>query len=378
MGTFLLPRILLRRIAAWLPVMMLAAVPAAVAVAQEDAGDAAQGMENGDGSSALSNLVEISGFVDASYTYSNIDDSNTFSLDQVEIDLAKSLGDIGTLRADLEWVSDGEGGFTLDAEQGYVTLDLGLGRSEGNYPTLTFGKFNAPIGFELLDAPDMYQFSHALVFDNGLPTNLTGAMLSMDLGGGIDAVVHLSNGWDQNVDANTDKMIGGRLGYSHEELGGIGFSAMRGNEKGKVGNLTVYDVDLTLTPTPELLIGGEYNSGKTERDDINEENSWNGYMVMAHYSLTDVMGLTGRYDRFTRETSRSAARRSGALDHPPGNSETTQQALTIAPTFALTDGLGFLMELRRDFSDDEIFYNPETRKSEKSMVNFAFEMTYSF
>jgi hypothetical protein len=96
-------------------------------------------------------------------------------------------------------------------------------------------------------------------------------------------------------------------------------------------------------------------------------------MVMAHYSLTDVMGLTGRYDRFTWETSRSSARRSGAQDHPPGNSEVTQQALTIAPTFALTDGLGFLMELRRDFSDDEIFGD-----GEKSMVNFAFEMTYSF
>lgn len=358
MSTFVL-----RRFPAWLTVLMLAAFPA---VAQE----------NGD--TAISGLVEISGFVDASYTYTNLDDSNTFGLDQVEIDLSRNLGNIGTLRADLEWVSDGEGGFTLDAEQGYVTLDLGMGRGEGNYPTLTFGKFNAPIGFELLDAPDMYQFSHALVFDNGLPTNLTGAMLSMDLGGGIDVVVHLSNGWDQNVDANTDKMIGGRLGYSHEELGGIGFSAMRGDEQGLVGNLTVYDIDLTLTPGPGLIIGGEYNNGKTELDEANVENSWNGYMVMAHYSLTEVMGLTGRYDRFSRETSRSAARRSGAQDHPPGSAEVTQQALTIAPTFALTDGLGFLMELRRDFSDDAIFYNPETKKSEDSQVSFAFEMTYSF
>jgi hypothetical protein len=253
MGTFLL-----RRFAAWLPVMVFTAM---AAVAQENNADAADGMGNG-GATGISELVEVSGFVDASYTYSDIDDANTFSLDQVEIDLSKSLGDIGTLRADLEWVSDGEGGFTLDAEQGYVTLDLGMGRGDGNYPTLTFGKFNAPIGFELLDAPDMYQFSHALVFDNGLPTNLTGAMLSMDLGNGVDVVVHLSNGWDQNVDANTDKMIGGRLGYSHEELGGIGFSAMRGDEKELVGNLTVYDIDLTLTPAPELLIGGSTTTAR--------------------------------------------------------------------------------------------------------------------
>ncbi len=360
MGTFLL-----RRIVAWLPVMLFVSLPA---VAQENTAD---GMETGDGSPDLTNLVEISGFVDASYTYTGIDGANTFSLDQVEIDLSKDLGGIGTLNADIEWVSDGEGGFALDAEQGYVTLDLGLGRGEGNYPTLTFGKFNAPIGFELLDAPDMYQFSHALVFDMGLPTNLTGAMLSMDLGNGVDVVVHLSNGWDQNVDVNTDKMIGGRLGYSHEELGGIGFSAMRGNEEGLVGNLTVYDIDLTLTPSPGLIIGGEYNNGKTEMDDTDVENSWNGYMVMAHYDFNDVVGLTGRYDYFSRSISSTLASSNESLD-------LSQKAFAIAPTFALADGLGFLMELRRDFSDEEIFYNSDTGDSETSQVNFAFEMTYSF
>ncbi len=351
MSTFLL-----RRCAAWVPVMLCMAWTTGAQETEESG-------------SALADLVEISGFVDASYTYTNTDDSNTFGLDQVEIDLARNLGDIGTLRADLEWVSDGEGGFALDAEQGYVTLNLGMGRSEGNYPTLTFGKFNAPIGFELLDAPDMYQFSHALVFDMGLPTNLTGAMLGMDLGGGLDVVVHLTNGWDQNVDSNTSKMIGGRIGYSHEELGGVGFSAMRGDEAGHTGNLTVVDIDLTLTPTPELTLGGEYNNGKTEERATSRENDWNGFMVMAHYRLNDVMGLTGRYDYFAREETGD-----DHDDHHHGEAlNVTQQALTIAPTFALTDGLGFLMELRRDFSDDAIFGD-----SEKSMVNFAFEMTYTF
>ncbi|MYB60774.1 MAG: porin [Gemmatimonadetes bacterium] len=356
---------MLRRFPGWLTVLMLAAFPASA-------------QENGD--SAVSRLVEISGFVDASYTYNNSDDSNTFGLDQVEIDLSRNLGDIGSLRADLEWVNDGEGGFTLDAEQGYVTLDLGLGRGEGNYPTLTFGKFNAPIGFELLDAPDMYQYSHSLIFDLGLPTNLTGAMLSMDLVGGIDVVVHLTNGWDENVDANTNKMIGGRLGYSHEELGGIGFSAMRGDNEepvhGQAGmsltiNLTVYDIDLTLTPAPGLIIGGEYNRGKKDLPFNSVVFNWNGYMVMAHYRLTDVMGLTGRYDYF-KGSNDVPVRKGGTEEF----GKSRLQALTIAPTFALTDGLGFLMELRRDFSVRES--QPGSGEREESVVNFAFEMTYSF
>ena len=374
--------VVLRSFPAWLTVLTLAAFPAS---AQENGGD---GTDRG-GDSAVSGLVEISGFVDASYTYNNLDDSNTFGLDQVEIDLSRNLGDIGSLRADLEWVSDGEGGFTLDAEQGYVTLDLGLGRGEGNNPTFTFGKFTAPIGFELLDAPDMYQYSHALVFDRGLPTNLTGAMLSMNLGGGIDVAVHLTNGWDQNVDRNKEKTIGGRLGYNHEEMGGIGFSAMRGDQSELSGNLTVYDIDLTLTPAPGLIIGGEYNNGKTERERHNKNRrfSWNGYMVMAHYDFNDVVGLTGRYDYFNVDLMTDEHYDVFNIEfwsyRVPASKEllshgVTQQALTIAPTFALTDGLGFLMELRRDFSDEAIFYNSKSGTIEKSMVNFAFEMTYSF
>ncbi len=362
----------LRRFPAWLAVLMLAAFPASA----QESGD---GTDPG-GDSAISGLVEISGFVDASYTYNSLDDSNTFGLDQVEIDLSRNLGDIGSLRADLEWVSDGEGGFALDAEQGYVTLDLGLGRGEGNYPTLTFGKFNAPIGFELLDAPDMYQYSHSLVFEQGLPTNLTGAMLAMDLGVGIDVVVHLTNGWDQNVDTNTNKMIGGRLGYSHDDLGGIGFSAMRGDHEDPVygsdfvlvSNLTGYDIDLTLTPTPRLIIGGEYNNGKKEPVVSETVINWNGYLVMAHYRLTDVIGLTGRYDYFN--TYSTITTRGGRMNV----FSSTRQALTIAPTFALTDGLGFLMELRRDFSFYERDKGSGEREDEESMVNFAFEMTYSF
>ncbi|MXW03686.1 MAG: hypothetical protein F4Z81_01325, partial [Gemmatimonadetes bacterium] len=67
---------MLRRFPGWLTVLMLAAFPASA-------------QENGD--SAVSRLVEISGFVDASYTYNNSDDSNTFGLDQVEIDLSRNL-----------------------------------------------------------------------------------------------------------------------------------------------------------------------------------------------------------------------------------------------------------------------------------------------
>ncbi len=141
--------------------------------------------------------IEISGFVDATYFY----DGNTFGLDQVEIDLEKSIGENASIRTDLEWVSDGAGGFALEAEQGFITFAPSFLGSVN----LTFGKFNAPIGFALLDAPYMFQYSHALVFDNGLPTNLNGAMFSSNLNESVDLSVYVCNGWDQNVDNTQEK-----------------------------------------------------------------------------------------------------------------------------------------------------------------------------
>jgi hypothetical protein len=66
----------------------------------------------------------------------------------------RSLGERGGLRADLEWVKSGAE-WALAVEQGYLDYLPSFA------PALTFtlGRFNAPIGFELLDAPDMYQFS---------------------------------------------------------------------------------------------------------------------------------------------------------------------------------------------------------------------------
>ena len=120
-------------------------------------------------------------------------EESTFGLDQTEIDLVRPIGDAGYVRADVEWVKDGEG-WAQQLEQGFVsyTPEFLPGTA------VTFGKFNAPIGFELLDAPDMYQFSHALVFDHGLPTNLTGAMIARPLGDKADVAAYWVNGWDVN------------------------------------------------------------------------------------------------------------------------------------------------------------------------------------
>ncbi|MFH2035599.1 MAG: outer membrane beta-barrel protein [Candidatus Zixiibacteriota bacterium] len=305
--------------------------------------------------------ISITGFVDGSYYYDASSASNSFGFDQVEVDIEKDINSIGSLRTDVEWVSDGSGGFALDVEQGYVTFSpkvLGP-------VSFTFGKFNAPIGFELLDAPDMYQYSHALVFNYGLPTNITGMMASADFGYGLDWSLYIVNGWDQNVDLNTGKTIGSRFGWN-KDWGGIGFSFTYGADTEVEGDhQTVFDWDMVFTPMSFWTIGGEFNFGNNAVGDSN--NRWWGMLIMNHWDFNGWFGLTNRFDYFD---DKNASRLGfGVIEK--------RKAITFAPTFNLGEGMGALFEFRYDFSDQEVFEDNDGNL-QKSAITAAYEMTYSF
>ena len=80
----------------------------------------------------------IGGFVDASW-YGEVETQyETFGLDQVEVDIERTIGEDGYLRADVEWAKNGDD-WDVVAEQGFLTW----------YPPFapklaaSLGKFNA-------------------------------------------------------------------------------------------------------------------------------------------------------------------------------------------------------------------------------------------
>ena len=319
--------------------------------------------------------TEITGFVDASLFYSDDSGDATFGLDQVEVDVTRTLGETAVIRADLEWVKDGDG-WAQDLEQGYVDWmpvfapDL----------TLTIGKFNAPMGFELLDPHEMYQFSHALVFDNGLPTNLTGAKASHPLGERLTLSGWLVNGWDINdKGAGKPKTFGGRLDVAMSEKASVGLSMITGKQWCESGldaadidyfapyefERTVFDLDATFTPADAWTLGAEFNMGSYEDDGA--EADWTGLLFMAHYDVNDWLGWTARFDWF---------------DDPDGyvfesGDAETRTAFTLAPTFVLGDGVGALLELRLDSSDRDVWTDQDGHATD-SNLSIALETTCTF
>lgn len=334
--------------------------------------------------------TEISGFIDAAHTWNPANEAGEFSLDQVEVDILHQANNNTSLRADLEWVKDGEE-FVAQVEQGFMTWESPCGN------VLTFGKFNAPIGFEMLDAPDMYQYSHALVFDYGLPTNVTGASFSRDLTEELDVVAYIANGWDANTMAGKNLTFGGRLGYAKEGFSS-GISAITGKQDmageeeftliyddvdptmavgvvravsmGQPLTRTVVDVDLAYA-TGAWTLGGEYNMGSATvaMPTGDADFEWMGLLAMSHYDFNDRLGLTVRYDWFDDADGWAF----GAV----GEEFQVRQAIAIAPTIAIADKCGALIEVRMDMSDQDAFVDADGKATD-SDLNVAFEMTYGF
>lgn len=311
--------------------------------------------------------VKLTGFLDASYSGNLDQTTNSFSFDQAEIDLQTTLGEYGSLRGDLEWTNDGTGTMVANLEQGYMSIDVPLQIQAFNF---MFGKFNAPIGLELLDPNEMYQYSHSLVFDNGLPTNLTGARVNCDFGKGFDLAAYVVNGWDENSDMNSQKTVGGRLGVAPIENVSGGVSAIMGKESEEESR-TVFDIDVMTTVVDRLYLGAEINLGSV---DINDETaSWTGFLVKGHYDFTDWLGLTARFDMMEDVDNHLF----GGNDDQGQPLNQSRSSVTLCPTFILGPNMGALIEYRMDMSDAEVFTDKDGKPID-TQSTIAAEMTFSF
>jgi hypothetical protein len=326
--------------------------------------------------------IQLSGFVDASAVDDRNIDRSTFGVDEMELDVEHGFSDRATVRADIEYVNDGTGSFQMDLEQGYLSYNLGSTQKWA----FSFGKFNAPLGYESCDATGRYQHSYAAVSTYALPCNLTGASMRTQFSPTIDAIVYLVNGWDVNSDNNSGKTWGTRWGFTPIADLNFGLSAITGPEQldRTDSRRSVLDFDLTYQATPSLLIGGEANYGMESKVLANGGNAkWFGFLFMSNIGLSGNVNLTTRVDYFKDYDG-----------YPTGYAQDLK-AFTVAPRLMIVDGLEGLVELKYEFSNHEVFYTisseqkaiqrfgpmaaPMAEKVHKNnRLSLALEMTYRF
>lgn len=296
--------------------------------------------------------VSLTGFVDSSLGYTFTPEALThdgvrLGLDQVELDVDATLTTGLRVRADLNWFPaevlnpDDGAAYVIDSlvEQAFGEFFCS---GDGHGFFVRAGKWNAPIGFEVIDPTGLWQYSQGLLFTHAAPSNLTGVALGW-VGATTQAQLWVTNDWDLPTTPK-DASLGGRVQQALGDVGTLGLSVMYGALVDDPGRLMI-DLDLALT-FGKLRLGAEANYGK--RGDARSL----GFLVSGNYAFSDRVSATLRVDYLDRDIA----------DFPYKGASVTGAGL-----FTLTPGLTLVAELRADLPDGQ-----------DTIVGGALELTAAF
>lgn len=288
----------------------------------------------------------LEGFVDMSYYSDDAAGSDdSIGLDQVEIDFLFSFDSVSA-QADLNYFGDADGDVQL--EQAFLTYSLESGIS------VTAGKYLSYLGWEGAEPVDLYQYSYAYGVGGYIPGYHNGVRVdyaneSMEFG--VSIVDDLAIGPITHTIADDD--YGMELYAKFMPAEGLTLFAGYGHDENPD------DADDTTDETADvfnfwasyemgdLLLAVEYNNFDLYGVDGNSG------LLMAYYSITEKVGLTGRIamEDFDDDT----------LDN---------MSYTLSPSYAVSDNLLLLAEISLFEFDDET--------ASESYTAFAVEALFMF
>jgi hypothetical protein len=261
--------------------------------------------------------------------YANQADSGneSFNIDLVQLGVSGGSGDV-TYGAklnmgDLSTTSDGDG---VEVQTAWASYDAGSA-------TLTAGRIDTPIGYEVLEPWGNANISRSMAW-GVQPINHDGLTVSSSTSG-LDIMLGVVNGFAPGNDSDDEKgligSVGGAAGNVDFNLSGL-FS-----EEGDVLDITI----LNLILSSELAgMDVALEANLTEMDpDTGSDVEVNS---VALYAGTDL-----------GNTSLDA--RLEFVDADSGSSDNELWGLTVTAGWELADGVGFRLEYRHDSSDSDLY-----------------------
>ncbi len=290
-----------------------------------------------------SDRISLSGFIDAVHYGDWNTNVNSFEASTVELDIAAQLSDNASARVDLDYGPGNLTDYDVRIEQAYASFVTG----ESIVWDFTFGRFNAPMGLESIDAADRAFFSRSALSGAATPDNLTGLMITATLSPHVLLSAVAANGWDRNTDNNSDKSFGGRLSFIATTFASGNIAALYGPEQDDINSFKrlVIDGDLVIVPAPGWWFGAEINYGKeTQAAGLDGEDAeWRGTMLSAETALSESVSLAARFDYLDDEH--------GLLT---GNA-TSFWAIAVAPSVNLFESLELRFEWQIETADEPVY-----------------------
>ena len=270
--------------------------------------------------------VSVTGFVDMSFVSTNVDggdDTNEFTIDQVETDFIYSGSDGVSAQVDIEYSTDENGDSNTFIEQAFITKKI------GDNLTLKGGRFLSYSGWETEEPTGLFQYSgtgYAPTF-YGYYQQGVSAYYDTDV---IDVMFSVVNdAFSPTETDNENPAIEVGIAVTPAEGLTAKLFYIDDDQTSLVNFWTSYEVSA-------LTFAVEYNIGESVVSDLGYDDA-DGYMLMANYAF-DKYGITVRYHDWTEEVG--------------GSTTVESSAITIAPSYSAGDNLLFVAELRLDETND--------------------------
>jgi hypothetical protein len=284
--------------------------PAGVQTASESAAQADDA-----GLGAFIRSIAVVGFVDAYYTYRlqpspgdvqlrNFDTKhNQFGFNLAEIALERRptatsrLGfrldlDAGPTTEIVNASEPGGAGMLRGLQQGYVTYLAPLGRGL----QVDVGKFVTPLGAEVIETKDNWNYSRSLLFALAIPYYHMGARVAYGFGDRLAVAALIVNGWNNVVENNGGKTFGLQVSVKPSSKLSIVQSYLTGPEQADVDSdiRHVSDTVVTYAALPRLSLMANYDLGRDRVDGVPVQ--WQGIAAYARFAATSWWVLSPRFE----------------------------------------------------------------------------------
>ncbi|MFN0120901.1 MAG: porin [Blastocatellia bacterium] len=333
--------------------------------------------------------VEVTGVVDGYYSYNNnkVDmftqgrafdvRHNAFSLQMARIGLEKKnsldspLGfrvDIGvgeTVDRIVSVSDSSRNDGTKHVLQAYASYVAPIGTGL----TIDFGKFYTPVGAEVVDTKDNFNYSRGWLFTYG-PYYHAGLRVKYAPNSKVALAGFLVNGWDNlfenNAARNTGKTVGFQIGLTPTSRFALTETYLVGKEA-PLANVPavsardnvrhVADTVASYVVTDKLTLLGNFVYG-TDGDNRGARGHWTGFAGYLKYAFNNRLAFSPRFEVLNdRDGLRT------------GTAQTVKD-ITLTQELKLVNNLLARFEYRRDFSNQGFFSNAAglTRKNQNTVI----------
>lgn len=336
--------------------------------------------------------ITVSGFVDAAYTYYDIDQptginyfddtENSFALKQAGLTVSslpkEGFGALVNITAgsDADFIhsyggTDSSNGW--DLTQAYVQYATGP-------ITVMGGKFNTLAGAEVIAPTGNTNISRSIAFLWALPFTHTGIRVAYVPADTLTLYAGLNNGWDQQDDTNTDKTLELGAIFAPSSTFTIAASIYNGKEHVDPTDLTsentdrfLFDTVITIKPTDSLAFVLNYDYGKQE-DAVGgtDDAKWTSIVGYINYQFSEQWRVSLRGEQFDDKDGY----RIGFADLVTGDPSAKITAFTATVGYAATANFELRGELRMDKTEEDALF--DDGDAEDSQTYAAIEALYKF